>query len=237
MEFKKIFVLFAVFLAVSGLALAIRGATIDSATDLTRWTGATSTASDVTEGGNITAVNLNGSSLTDRWAGYFGNISGANIYLTDASGGTTNYLYTWAVAGANQTGEVCVSTFDTFDFATIGVADGADIDTAWGFAGGADLGVSTFNSGATCNLSFEEQGSSVSNTNTADGDSGLSSFETCVIDDGAAVAAPNDLAFCTNINSTGVNYLGTANTEYEIIVAANDSLAATTTYYFFIEIG
>ncbi len=238
MEFKKIFVLFAVFLAVSGLALAIRGATIDSATDLTRWTGATSTASDVTEGGNITAVNLNGSSLTDRWAGYFGNISGANIYLTDASGGTTNYLYTWAVSGANQTGEVCVSTFDSFDFSVIGTATGADIDTAWGFAGGADLGVNTF-TGATCDLAFEEQGTSVTNTGTADnsGATGSSSFESCVIDDGAAVAAPNDLAFCTNINSTGVNYLGTANTEYEIIVAANDSLAATTTYYFFIEIG
>lgn len=236
MEFKKLFVLFAVFLAVSGMAMAIRGATIDgTVTDLTRWTGATSTAFDVTEGGNISIVNLNGSSLTDRWAGYFGNISGANIYLTDAAGGTTNYLYTWAVAGENQTGEVCVSTLDTFPFSTATTATGADIDTAWGFSGGADIGASTY-TGSTCTLTFEEQGVTVANTGNVSHATN-STFYSCVIGDGAAVAAPDDLAFCVNLQPTGgTNYLGST-AEYELIVPTNDSTpTALTTYYFFIEI-
>ena len=235
MEMKKLFVLFAVFLAVSGMAMAIRGATLDgSMTDLTRWTGATSTANDTTEGGNITYGNLNGSSLTDRWAGYFGNISGANIYLTDSVGGTTNYLYSWAVAGANQTGEVCVSTNASFAFSVAEASTGADIDTAYSWASGADTGANTF-TGTGCSLIFEEQGVTVASTAYADGDSGGSSFYTCVVDDGA-VAADDDFAFCTNITVGGTNYLG-GGAEYELVVPASDATPTSSTlYWFFIEI-
>lgn len=236
MDMKKLFVLFAVFLTVSGAAMAIRAATIDGTmTDMARWSAATSTASDVTEGGNITYGNLNGSSLTDRWAGYFGNISGANIYLTDGVyGSTTTYLYSWGVAAANQTGEVCVSTNASFAFSVAEASTGADIDTAYSWASGSDLGANTF-TGTGCNLIFEEQGVTVASTAYADGDSGNSSFYTCVVDDGA-VAAADDFAFCTNISVGGTNYFNQG-AEYELIVPASDATpTSTTTYYFFIEI-
>jgi len=44
-------------------------------------------------GGNITAVNISGSSITDRWTGFYGNISGI-VRLADAAG---NKFYQWTI--------------------------------------------------------------------------------------------------------------------------------------------
>ena len=237
MEFRKMFVLFAVILAVSGMAMAMRAADIDGTmTDLPRWTGVTSTASDITEGGNITEGNLNGTSLTDRWAGYYGNISSAAIYLTDnvtgISGG--NWLYHWNVNDANQTGEVCVSTNNAYNFVGVQVGQGADIDIGWAFWSGADTGTGTFTT-MDCNLTFEEQGVTVTNTGRA-AHQGSSSFSTCILYGPPFMYNKGDFAFCTHINTTGKSYKNT-NTEYELIVPTDDSTAtATETYYFYIEL-
>lgn len=44
-------------------------------------------------GGNVTSVNINGSSVTNRWTGFFGNISGI-VRLSDAAG---NRFYSWTI--------------------------------------------------------------------------------------------------------------------------------------------
>ncbi len=47
----------------------------------------------VTEGGNITELNITGEQITTRWTGFYGEISG-NVSLEDAS---NNVFYHWAV--------------------------------------------------------------------------------------------------------------------------------------------
>jgi len=236
MEFKRLFVLFAVFLAVSGMAMAIRAAGADGDGGfLPRWEAATSTLLNETEGGNVSYLNLTGTSLTDRWAGFYGNISGATIYLTDDDSGTANYLYHWAVSGGSETGEVCVSTDASFDFgASSGLTSANEIDTVYSFGAVADNATNTFNNGTCGNFYFEEQGVTITGAVNATHETG-STFSTCAINDTAAAVA-DDLAFCAMINPSGTNYRGDT-AGYELIVPADASTpTATTSYYFFIEI-
>jgi len=236
MEFKRLFVLFAVFLAVSGMAMAIRAAGADGDGGfLPRWEAATSTVSNTTEGGNVSYLNLTGTSLTDRWAGFYGNISGATIYLTDDDSGTVNYLYSWAVSGGSETGEVCISTDASFDFgASSALTSANDIDTAWSFGAVADNATNTFDDGPCPVFYFEEQGVTITGAVNATHESS-STFSTCAIND-TAVAAGTDLAFCAMINPSGTNYRGDT-AGYELIAPTDASTpTATTTYFFFIEV-
>ncbi|MBW2975363.1 hypothetical protein KY366_06610 [Candidatus Woesearchaeota archaeon] len=55
------------------------------------------------QAGNVTEITINTSIVTQRWQGYFGNISGT-ITLDDASGNT---MYDWAAgSGFSPTGEI-----------------------------------------------------------------------------------------------------------------------------------
>ncbi|HLD86586.1 MAG TPA: hypothetical protein VJB12_00835, partial [Candidatus Nanoarchaeia archaeon] len=54
-------------------------------------------------GGNTTPLNVNSDRITQRWQGYFGNVSGG-ILLSDASG---NNLYQWGLV--NPSGEIYAS--------------------------------------------------------------------------------------------------------------------------------
>ena len=237
MEFGKLLTLFAVFLAVSGVAMALNGTNVQ-ATDLTRWEAAAISNSDLTEGGNITRVDLGSEQLTDRWAGYFGNITSSLILTDNDSNASTTYLYRWAQNASDAKGEVCASTNSSFDFSSAGATTAAEIDTAWGFLGGLDLATNTFNDGTCDNLTFDQDSNNVSGAPEADGDSGLSTFSTCTIDDGTATPAKDNIAFCVeavqNV-STGKNYRNDS-VNFEFIVATNETFAGTETYYFFIEL-
>ncbi len=59
------------------------------------------------EGGNVTNVNISGSSITGRWAGFYGNVSGG-VKLTDSS---SNSFYEWSVT--DMTGAVVYATNTT----------------------------------------------------------------------------------------------------------------------------
>ncbi len=227
----KYIALFGVMLLFSGV-FAISGATVGTQTNLTRWTGDTA-GSIVTEGGNISAQNVSLGALTDKWAGLFGNITGS-IYLTDDSGGTTNYIYTWVGSDANG-GEVCASTNNAFTWATVSNAIAADLDDVWNFGAASDNATNTF-TGSTCDLTFA-QGSVTNTADTADsqGNNAGDTFQTCVVDDGSSTTKGN-FAFCTQINSTGGNFLGDA-ADYELIVPTSYGTGPSTleTYYFYAE--
>lgn len=66
-----------------------------------------SATSQVGVGGNLTAVNINGSAITDRWTGFYGNISGI-VQLADAAG---NQFYKWTIT--QITGSVVYATNGT----------------------------------------------------------------------------------------------------------------------------
>ncbi len=200
MEFKKLLALFAVFLAVSGIAMAIDRTTGVTSADYARWTP-TPGGSDVTEGGNITSANLTSSALTDKWAGYFGNVTGTLLLRKD---GDTWDLYNWTYTPEGG-GEVCTSTNPSFTFTGAVAATAANINTAWNFTStDADDAVDTFNDGTCVDLAFSE--GTVSSAIMAT-HMGSSNYYTCAITDIDGGTLKNDFAFCTHM-TLGNNYLG-----------------------------
>lgn len=211
-----------------GAMVYLYGANLTNITRLERWTSNTSTASDVIEGGNITYGNLNGSSLTDRWAGYFGNVSG-DLLLTDNISGIKTYLYSWAW-NSSTGGVVCATTNSFINRINITGASGNDIDTAWGFGAAGDSGAATFN-GTNCSLAFDD--TTISNASYADtGTAG--GFRTCAYKS-TTTPAKNQMFFCVNITYNGLLYNG-GRGEYELIVPTADGIGTTETYYFYMNL-
>jgi len=60
--------------------------------------------------GNVTELNIVGTTITQTWQGYFGNVSGT-VQLADSS---DNVLYNWSVA--SPSGEVYASTNSSIDW-------------------------------------------------------------------------------------------------------------------------
>lgn len=232
---KAILVFLGVLLLGSGLVMAIRGATVTKVADLVRWTAVGSPGNTTTEGGNITMLNLNASSLTDRWAGFYGNLTG-ELYLTDNASGTTAYLFKWANALPTDTGEVCVSTGSAFNFLAAVAGTAADVDTLWGFGGVPDNATLTFT--GTCNdFVFDEQGVTVTGAPAANhSNGGASTFATCAINDGSAAAKAN-LAFCVQTKAAGTTYNSeTANYELMVPTPFASGSAGFQQYFFYAEV-
>ncbi len=238
MVHKILYVLFGFILLGSTVAIAVpQNASIANAQDLARWVSTPPIFMGVqfnvtTEGGNITNVSVYAADqLTDRWAGFYGWVTAANIVL--AASGDTNYLYQWA-GNLSDGGEVCVSTDPAFGWSTVQSALDSDIETAWTFGAVLDSAANTYNN-SNCALNFT--GIPTGNTNTSDWvNHQLDSFYTCVFKDTGSVTVKNDLAFCSPILENTINYNNTY-IDYELIVPTNDSPASTETYYFFVELG
>lgn len=222
MNFKNILALFGVMLFGAGLVMAINGAAPTWVSDVTRWTG-DAAGSDLTEGGNISQVDVTGVTLTDRWAAYYGEVSGT-LNLTDG----TYYVYSWTPS--TYTGEVCLSTGTAFNFVGVVVPTVGNIDTAWSMTG-TDTATNTFTA-STCNLDFNE--ATLANTLVADHAAGA--FYTCAIAE-AAGTGQDDHAFCTNINEDAATYdAGTADYEVMVPTPAGVGAAGQETYYFYLEL-
>lgn len=220
MNNKWIYALFGV-LMLGGVVFAISGATVGTEVERGRWTGNTS-GSVTTEGGNVSGVNVSSASLTDRWASFYGNVTGS-IVLTDSAATNNVYSWTW---NTSDGGEVCLSDASGFDFTSAVAGDGAAIDTAYSWTTGSDLGDLTY-TGAAGAITF----SGVTAITTADSVAleGSSSFDDVVVTD------TTNLAYCTDIDNAGTNYNGEA-AQYEVMVPTSDAVDATTTYYFFVEL-
>lgn len=210
------------------MAYAIAGGTPTILTE-SRWGGTAAGGPDITEGGNISAADISGTVLTDRWAAYYGNLSGSIILGSDAS----NVIFTWAWTPASG-GEVCLSTNSNYDFTTgPTAAAAADIDNAaaWNFGTAADNAANTFVNGTCSNLVFAQ--STAAAPIRAAHESG-STFETCAIDDGTVGPTKGDFAFCTAIQNGGTAF-DASTVDYEIMVPTAFGAAATENYYFYVE--
>ena len=85
----------AAFLALfAGALMAISGAQTAGVNVNSRWSGSTASY-NATQGGNITMLNLSMTSLTTRWAAYWGNVTGTIILGT-----ATNNIYQWSVSAS-----------------------------------------------------------------------------------------------------------------------------------------
>ncbi|MCI0503698.1 right-handed parallel beta-helix repeat-containing protein, partial [Candidatus Micrarchaeota archaeon] len=200
-------------------------ANITNVTDLPRWEGGPA-ANASTAGGNVTNLNISGTMLTDRWAGYYGNIT-AEKWLRENDSG--EYVYSWTWSAANG-GTVCLSTNSTAYEVDAMAASAGDIDSAWGFGNMSDSAAYTFTS-TNCSLDFGA--GQVSNTAYADTGS-TGGFITCAIKNAEMPPKPG-LFFCTAIQQNGQFWNG-ENGNFEVLVPANDAQGATETYYFYVNL-
>jgi hypothetical protein len=221
MGIKNAVLAFVAFFSACGVLFALSGASTTLIQN-TRWNGSNA-GLQVTEGGNISAVNVASVSLTDKWAAFYGNVTG-NVSLTN--GTASVYTWTWSsIAG----GEVCLSTGSAISGTVGQVSSGVPIDTAWGFPStSADSANNTFKT-ADCAMDFS-QGSVASTANVTH--KGLSSYTTCAVQFGTA--QKNNYFFCAAINSTGKSF-NNQTVNYEIMVPTTAG-AGSETYYFYAEL-
>jgi hypothetical protein len=185
------------------------------------------TAANVTtEGGNVTNLDLDGNVSTEKWAGYWGDVTG-EIVLSPAVGSPMFYQWTWTPADG---GEVCaIAAPAGFNWASVQTIAGATIDTIWGFAAGTDDATNTLDE--ACNVDVAGTavvGSDGVTTN------GAGAFQTCAVGDGDDTAK-GDVAFCVDIQDGGTVFNGGSG-DYQLLAATDDALGATETHYFWMEL-
>lgn len=224
----KIILALAVLIMGTITAYAIAPAGVTWISD-TSYTPGAATASDVTEGGNITVLNITGANQsTERWAGYLGNISSAGSLIILANDATpTDVFYNWSWDSA-QGGEVCAGTATSYTWASLEAAAATDLDSTWGFGDVSDDAEATFNDGTS---TFEIGGASGSAPMADTGFSG--GYETFLLEDTPGASAETDFLFCSNISAAGTGYDGTT-VDYELIVPT--TYGAHETYYFYLDV-
>jgi hypothetical protein len=226
LRYKNVLLAIGLLVMAAGAVLAISGATPTPVGPPTRWAG-NAAGNITTQAGNITALNISGVVLTTKWADFFGNVTGTIVL----GNGLAN-IYSWSYT-TTTAGRVCLATNSSWIASGVpSAATGANIDSAWGFPpGDADSGTLTYSSNS-CNLNLS--GGTISGTGNVTL-KGSSTFNDCVISNGViSTGATGNLAFCTNINSTGESYNGVPS-NFEVMVPVNQT--STTAYYFYAELG
>ncbi|NYZ60140.1 right-handed parallel beta-helix repeat-containing protein [Candidatus Micrarchaeota archaeon] len=185
------------------------------------------TAGNVTiEGGNVSGVDLSSNESTDRWAAFYGNVTGSKVLAQSVD---VQMIYVW-LWNSSSGGVVCASTGPT-PLSSIMGATYADIDAAWSFPpSSADSAANTFNN-SNCSQRFGS--TTVSNSYYADtGYSG--GFTTC---SWKSVAVPSkaEMLFCTNITYNGPLFNGQPG-DYEIMVPTAYGTGVYETYYFYVNL-
>lgn len=184
------------------------------------------TASDTTEGGNITVLNITvGNQSTFRWAGYLGNLStDALIILANSAGTSIFYNWTWDTA---EEGVVCAGQGTTYDWSNLTAATAAEIDTAWVFADASDDAEATFDDVAVSVVIHK-----TTVTPAFSADTGVSGgFSTSPAKDNTG--GESDFLFCVNTVMAGGTGYDSSTVNYELIVPT--TFGASETYYFYVE--
>ncbi|MBD3209784.1 hypothetical protein GF318_00195, partial [Candidatus Micrarchaeota archaeon] len=202
---------------------SLYGVNITNVTRLARYNH-TAAGNASTAGGNITGSNLSSVQLTERWAGFYGDVVGT-IWLTGIAG--SSYLYSWEWSAA-EGGVVCLSTNGSLsDFSALG-ATGPDIDSAWMFSQNAsDSGTNTF-ANTNCSLQLGPSnltGASYADTGPAGG------YITCALKT-SSIPAKSNLIFCSEIIDSGTAWDGST-VDYEVMVPTPIGPGETETYYFY----
>jgi len=219
----KLFISFALLFLVSGV-FAIQPAESWNIGAIGRYTQI-GQANVTTQGGNVTNLNLSGNMSTDKWAGFWGNVSGGIVL---SSG--TNIFYSWAWTPA-MGGEVCaIAAPSGFSWTGIQAITAAAVNSVWNFGAATDNATNTYKIN-TCAVNVA--GTAV--TNTAGNTTGVGGFTTCAVADQAVPTTKADLAFCVNITQNGNLFNGQPG-NYELLVPTNSTLGSTETYYFWVEL-
>ncbi len=216
-------VLFAGLLAAAFAAPT--GASVTAGTQ-ERWAG-TSAGTVTTEGGNITQVNVTGYTVTTKWAGFWGEVSGG-IRLADASG---NVFYEWTVT--DPTGGVvyvCNGTVSDWSSTNIQALHEWDSIMPAFLLEGNDAFNNTFTNVGT----FNSPSLSIANVNytyTWQNGAQGTTFATYAL----KAVNENVLIWAGNVQNDQSSFKGTPTADYQVLAGVNDP-TGTTTFYFYLEL-
>ena len=211
---RKIFIALAVFaFGIMSIAYAAtQGATVSEGA--TGQITESSAGQNVAQGGNVTIINLTATVSTDKWQGYYGNVTGT---LALGYGAFSFYDFSGAAPIT-----VFASQNQTFDFASLAATDSSNIDTDWGYNTATDndqavdvYTISNSIGGVTVNSTLLNGGATRITGIFSDGNTG----------------DKENYAFGANVTN-GAAFDGN-NWDYQLMVPVN---VTTETYYFYVEI-
>ncbi|PXF62093.1 MAG: hypothetical protein C4B59_00300 [Candidatus Methanogaster sp.] len=187
---------------------------------------------DSAKGGFVTEMDLDGTSRTTRWQGYYGNVSGS-IALADSQGHT---MFSWAW-NATEGGEVFATTNSSIPPWT-GLTNNSttqflnEIDADWGWTNDpVDDAGATLN--ATTNVNIADDSYQIAATTAG----ALQPYDSQWQCGAVATANPNerdDFVF-VGIIQDGKTSFASGSADYEMIVPTPDDGSAVT-YYFYMEL-
>jgi len=174
-----------------------------------------SSAGNITgQGGNVTIVNVSAKISTDRWQGFYGNVSGTMAL------GYNSYLFYSFLSGGEKV--VYAVQNSTFDFYELQPANATDIDAAWGYDYGNDQAVDVF-TGLTNITGIVAKSVELNPTGE--------NLNSSILRDGGNTTKTN-FAFGALVQLGSTCFDGSA-CDFELMVPAN----GTEVYYLFLELG
>lgn len=191
--------------------------------------------------GNVTALDITGSSVTKFWQGYYGNVSGT-IQLADSN---NNSLYNWAAASPN--GEIYAARIANINWVNnIDCANRtliADEDNVF-------LGVNVTSDPDSTNATFNRKGhpsffvggnplafTNCNSTSVATDGSGVVFWEALLQANSSATLIYTAIIMQDTAGFNGINH------DFQMLVSEKGNGAqeypsgTATTYYFFVELG
>ena len=200
------------------------------------------------QAGNVTALTINATRITNRWQGYYGNITGT-IALADAN---NNSLYAWDIASPE--GEIYAVNSSTtptwsdvfcFNFTNnktepdgrgiLQKFNGTDLELALGMGYDDADGVDE-----TFNRTFE--GSFEVGSNTIDSTSGCSlvalnvndAYQELVFEE-VLLTDNNSMIYTALLEPDTMGFQG-SQLDFQLIVGENGDTPEATNYYFYVEL-
>lgn len=192
--------------------------------------GTSAAGSSAANGGNITQVDLNITSSTTKWQGYYGNITG-ELALGSSPGKTMFQWNLTSVAGevfAARDGAMTHSNWTGLENRT-----GSQIDTDFGFTpGDSDSATKTFiNTSTPINISGITYGPNATSAVNTSVYGGAPTWETIALANSSNPAIAN-YVFAGVIINNGTAYDNTQK-DFQMIVPVENG---TQTYYFYVEL-
>jgi len=194
-----------------------------------RWPGYVGAAGSVTtEGGNVTEVNLTGTNVsTEKWAGFYGNISGGRIVLADSAG---HQFYRWSSTISNLW-KAYASQDSSVTWSGITAGGFGGLPSWLTDSGAADNIYKTLTSQAASATFADVVVTNVNYTLTYNsGGSGDTAFPTYYLDQSSGQFAESVWATNATAGTTGFNG---KTWQYQLMVPVNRTAL---TYYFYLEV-
>ncbi|MEK6943617.1 MAG: hypothetical protein AABX00_06145 [Nanoarchaeota archaeon] len=200
------------------------------------------------QAGNVTALNINSTRLTNRWQGYYGNITGA-ITLDDALNST---LYNWELASpqgeiyasnGSESGNIAWANVFCFNYTNnlsngqpiIQKFNGTDLERTLGAQpSDSDSINKTFNQTFSGNF---QVGTSVINNESGCMQTTLFVNDRYQTNDFVEVLLTDNqsIIYTALLEQNQIGFQGSP-VDFQMIVGENGDVASATTYYFFVEL-